>query len=173
MKQRLDMVSNVDYSIDDKYVSVQFDGVSNASGYIVSIDVGIGISRRIERAEVVKFDTDNMTDGKNYTISITSVGEGDYTDSDVYKLSFTYNRPEETYTFIKGQFMTEADLLNYLYSLGVSEDHITAHMDEENYCDGNAQVVSTSLDNREISRSELLSSQIEYTVCRMAEDEKE
>ncbi len=173
MKQRLDMVSNVDYSIDDKYVSVQFDGVSNASGYIVSIDVGIGISRRIERAEVVKFDTDNMTDGKNYTISITSVGEGDYTDSDVYKLSFTYNRPEETYTFIKGQFMTEADLLNYLYSLGVSEDHITAHMDEENYCDGNAQVVSTSLDNREISKSELLSSQIEYTVCRMAEDEKE
>ena len=48
-------------------------------------------------------ENENMTDGKNYTISITSIGEGDYTDSDVYKLNFTFLRPEETYTFKEGE----------------------------------------------------------------------
>ncbi|MBR4470377.1 MAG: helix-turn-helix domain-containing protein [Erysipelotrichaceae bacterium] len=173
VKQRLDMVSNVDYSIDDQYVNVQFDGVSNASGYIVSIDVGIGISRRIEKAEVVRFETENMTDGKNYTISITSVGEGDYTDSDVYRLNFTYQTPEETYTFIKGQFMREEDFLNYLYGIGVSEEKITRHVSDENYCEDEVSVLSTSLDNQVLTKSELLNSEIEYTICRVSEDEKE
>ena len=173
VKQRLDMVSNVEYSISQDYVSVQFDGVSNASGYIVSIDVGIGISRRIDQAEVVRFETENMTDGKNYTISITSVGEGDYTDSDVYRLNFTYNTPEETYTFIKGQFMSEEDLLNYLYALGVEQDNIRVIVSDETYCDSEVSVLSTSLDNRVVTRSELLSSIIEYTICRVAEDEEE
>ncbi len=175
VKQRLDMVSNVEYSVDEEFVSVQFDGVSNASGYIVSLDVGIGISRRVESAGVVRFENENMTDGKNYTISITSIGEGDYTDSDVYKLNFTFFRPEETYTFNEGGNMSEEEFLAYLESLGVSAERITGMPgDEDDLCAGDIVTVSwSSLDGRTVTKSELLNSDIEYTYCRIIEDEKE
>ncbi|MBQ6333672.1 MAG: helix-turn-helix domain-containing protein [Erysipelotrichaceae bacterium] len=175
IKQRLDMVSNVEYSIDDEFVSVQFDGVSNASGYIVSLDVGIGISRRIEKAGVVRFENENMTDGKYYTISITSIGEGDYVDSDVYKLSFTFIRPEETYTFAEGSNMSEEEFLAYLESLGVSLDNVKGSVGEEDdLCASDIVTVSWSnLDGQTLTKSELLSREIEYTYCRVAEDEKE
>ena len=170
IKQRLDMVSNVIYTIDEDYVSVQFDSVSNASGYIVSIDVGIGISRRIEKAEVVKFETENMTEGKNYTISIVSVGEGDYTDSDTYKLSFTYNKPEETYTFNEGEIMSEEVFIAYLRGIGVDESHI--HGKEGDYCeDDKVTIISTNLDGKTLTKSELLNMDIEYTYCRIMENE--
>ena len=175
VKQRLDMVSDVEYSIDDQYVSVQFNGVSNASGYIVSLDVGIGISRRVESAQVVKFETENMTDGKNYTLSIVSVGEGDYTDSDPYKLNFTYVKPEEKIDFPEASNMKEEDFLNYLRELGVSEDGITAVQGaEDDICAGSEVTVSSSsLDGKSLTKSELLNSDIEYTYCRVQEDEKE
>ena len=168
------MVSNVEYSVDEEFVSVQFDGVSNASGYIVSLDVGIGISRRVESAGVVRFENENMTDGKNYTISITSIGEGDYTDSDVYKLNFTFFRPEETYTFNEGGNMSEEEFLAYLESLGVSAERITGMPgDEDDLCAGDIVTVSwSSLDGRMVTKSELLNSDIEYTYCRIADDEE-
>ena len=128
VKQRLEMVSNVEYVIDDKYVSVQFDGVSNASGYIVAIDVGIGVSRRVDSAEVVKFETENMTEGKNYTISITSVGEGDYTDSDVYTKNFTYNKPEATYTFKDAQNETVEEFIEKLTKIGVDSEKMMTYV---------------------------------------------
>ncbi|MBR4484795.1 MAG: hypothetical protein IKO97_06250, partial [Erysipelotrichaceae bacterium] len=157
------------------YVSVQFNGVSNASGYIVSLDVGIGISRRVESAQVVKFETENMTDGKNYTLSIVSVGEGDYTDSDPYKLNFTYVIPEEKIDFPEASNMKEEDFLNYLRELGVSEDRITAVQGaEDDICAGSEVTVSSSsLDGKSLTKSELLNSDIEYTYCRVQEDEKE
>ena len=175
IKQRLDMVSNVEYSIDDQFVSVQFDGVANASGYIVSLDVGIGISRRVERAGVIRFENENMTDGKNYTISITSIGEGDYTDSDVYKLNFTFLRPEETYTFKEGENMSEEDFIAYLTSLGVDPERIKGSQGEEDdLCEEDKVTVSwSSLDGKALTRSELLNSDIEYTYCRVMEDEEE
>ena len=172
IKQRLDMVSDVEYNIAQDSISVQFKGVSNASGYIVSIDVGIGISRRIENAEVVKFETADMTDGKNYTITIISIGEGDYTDSDPYKLNFTYIKPEEVYTFRAGENKPEAEYVDYLLSLGVKRDQITAIPGEEDdICAGNVvTVTSSSLDGKTLSKSELLSSEIEYTYCKVLEE---
>ena len=175
VKQRLDMVSDVEYTIDMDSISVQFKGVSNASGYLVSIDVGIGVSRRIEKEEIVKFETANMTQGKNYTIAIISIGEGDYTDSDPYTLNFTYEKPEETYTFKEGENMSEEEYVNYLLSLGVSEENIKAvEGAEDDICTGDVRTVtSSSLDGKTLTRSELLSSEIEYTYCRIKENEEE
>ena len=175
VKQRLDMVSDVEYTIDMDSISVQFKGVSNASGYLVSIDVGIGVSRRIEKEEIVKFETANMTQGKNYTITIVSIGEGDYTDSDPYTLNFTYEKPEETYTFKEGENMSEEEYVNYLLSLGVSEENIKAvEGAEDDICTGDVRTVtSSSLDGKTLTRSELLSSEIEYTYCRIKENEEE
>ena len=175
VKQRLDMVSNVEYTIDDQFVSVQFDGVSNASGYIVSIDVGIGISRRVEDAGVVRFETDNMTDGKNYTISIVSVGEGDYTDSDVYKLNFTYLRPEEKISIPELNNMTVEELIRYLTELGIDESRIVqVESQEDDICGTDTELVSwTSINGKSLTKSELLNMDIEYTCCKVMDDEKE
>ena len=175
VKQRLEMVSDVQYTIDDKYVSVQFDGVSNASGYIVAIDVGIGMSRRIDIAEVVKFENENMTEGKNYTITITSVGEGDYTDSDPYKLSFTFNKPVEQYTFEEGENLPEEEFRKRLTDLGVDPGHITGIQgDEDDICAGETVTVSSSnLDGKTLSKQELLDMQIEYKYCRIMVNNEE
>jgi transcriptional regulator with XRE-family HTH domain/alpha-tubulin suppressor-like RCC1 family protein len=174
-KQRLEMVSDVEYNIDDHYVNVQFKGVSNASGYLVSIDVGIGISRRIDKEEVVRFETDNMTDGKSYTISIVSIGEGDYTDSDPFILNFVYSKPEEQYSFYQSENMSEEVFIGYLKSLGVDESRIHGiEGSEEQLCDSDGvKIVSSNLDGKTFRRSELLNMEIEYTYCRIVEDEKE
>lgn len=175
VKQRLDMVSDVKYNISQDNITVQFKGVSNASGYIVSIDVGIGISRRIEKEEIVKFETSNMTDGKNYTITITSIGEGDYTDSDPFKLNFTYVKPEEIFTFGVGENKSEAEFVDYLLSIGVSREQIKAIQGaEDDICADNIVTVSSSsLDGLTLTKSELLESEIEYTYCRVLNNEKE
>lgn len=173
VKQRLDMVSNVEYNIGDEYISVQFDPVSNASGYIVSLDVGIGISRRIEKAEVVRFETENMTDGKAYTLSIVSIGEGDYTDSDTYKLNFTYLRPEEHYTFLLERNMKVEDFIEYLKQFGVSEEQLKG-IESEDACEGDEMtVIWSSIDGKTLTKSELLNSEIEYTYCRVEENVEE
>ena len=173
VKQKLEMVSNVEYSIDDNYLSVQFDGVSNASGYIVAIDVGIGLSRRIDTAQVVKFETENMTDGKNYTISITSIGEGDYTDSDVYKQNFTYSKPEETYTFDEANNISETEFVENLLTIGVKRENIIGiEGAEDDICGGDEITVSSSnIYGKTYSRSELLNMQIEYTYCRIEKND--
>ncbi len=175
VKQRLEMVGNVEYTVDDRYVSVQFDGVSNASGYIVGIDVGIGISRRLEEPEVVKFDTVNMTEGKNYTISITSIGEGDYTDSDVYRLSFTYEKPEPVYNFRDANNQPVEEFLSFLNELGVPEENITGTEGaEDDICGGDVPTVSSSnLYGNSYKLSELRTMKIEYTYCRIEDDGKE
>ena len=173
-KQRLEMVSDVEYNIDDRYVNVQFQGVSNASGYLVSIDVGIGISRRIDREEVVRFETDNMTDGKSYTISIVSIGEGAYTDSDPFVMTFVYNKPEQVYSFYESNGMGEEVFIAYLKSLGVDETKIHGTESEEDACSKEGiTIVSSNLDGKSFRRSELLNMEIEYTYCRIIEDEKE
>ena len=175
VKQKLDMVSDVEYGIDERYISVQFKGVSNASGYIVSIDIGIGVQRRLEKEEVVKFETEGMTEGKNYTITIISVGEGDYVDSDPYKKNFTYEKPENTYTFKEGENPSEKEFLERLSEIGVDMNRVTGHEGaEDDICAGDTVTVSSSsLDGKTLSRSELLASDIEYTYCRIIDNEEE
>jgi len=173
IKQRLEMVSNVEYNIDERFISVQFDGVSNASGYLVSIDVGIGMSRRLANAEVVKFETLNMTEGKNYTITITSIGEGDYTDSDPYKLNFTYNKPEEKIYFKENRNQTVEEFVDYLISLGVKQESIVGKQGEDTCLEDKITLLSDNLSGKSFTRSELLNMIIEYTYCKIEEENEE
>ena len=115
-----------------------------------------------------------MTDGKSYTISIVSIGEGDYTDSDTYMLTFVYNKPEQIYSFYQNNGMGEDVFIAYLKSLGVDEAKIHGTESEEDVCKKEGvTIVSSNLDNKSFRRSELLDMEIEYTYCRIVEDEKE
>jgi len=90
-KQILSQVSNVDVLTYSDHIEVQFSGVKNASGYLVSINVGTGLETRIDDT-VVLFDTANMKDGKTYTISITAIGAGNYADSQPYQYKLQYEQ---------------------------------------------------------------------------------
>lgn len=92
-KITLEKVSNIEYTIDEEGVNVQFNGVHNASGYLVEINVGTGLSVHTEKDETVRFTSENMIEGKTYDISITSLGSGNYKDSDIESISFVYNKP--------------------------------------------------------------------------------
>lgn len=93
-KITLEKVSNIQYTIDAENVNVQFEGVNNASGYLVEINVGTGLSKHINKdEEIVSFTTENMIEGKTYDISVTSIGSGDYKDSDIESISFVYSKP--------------------------------------------------------------------------------
>lgn len=92
-KQTLEKVSNVSYQINEETIDISFDGVNNASAYKVSINVLTGLSKRVDSEQTVSFETLNMTEGKTYTISIVSIGSGDYKDSDAYTLNFVYEKP--------------------------------------------------------------------------------
>lgn len=176
-KQTLEKVSNISCTIDGRYVTVQFVGVSNASGYLVSIDVGIGISRRVENDDVVKFETEGMTEGKTYTISIVSIGDGDYKDSDVSKQTFVYNKPEETVTFNETDYLNKTieEVKQYFMNLGVSEDHIiNVEGSEDDICAEDIETVSkTNVDGKTFKKSELKDLIIEYACCRVINNEEE
>ena len=154
-------------------------GGVNETFTVRRISYGVGVEKtflvhspNVEKVEVVKFETDSMTEGKNYTITITSIGEGDYTDSDPYKLNFTYNKPEEKYYFKENRNQTVDEFKEYLISLGVKEEDIRGSEGEDPCTDENITLLSDSLSGKSFTRSELLSMIIEYTYCKI-EDENE
>ena len=94
-KQTLPTVTNIEYVIEQGYIDIQFTPVNNASEYLVSINVGTGIEERVSKNESqARIPSDNMIDGKYYTISIIAVGSGDYADSGSATLKFQYLEPE-------------------------------------------------------------------------------
>jgi len=103
-KQILAQVSNVDVLTYEDHIEVQYSGVKNASGYLVSINVGTGLETRTDDT-LVNFSTDNMKDGKTYTISITAIGSGNYADSQPYQYKLQYEQiiPEVSEETIDGQ----------------------------------------------------------------------
>lgn len=121
-KTTLEMVKNIEYNIDFGNIYVQFDGVNNASGYLVKLNVGTGLSKHIDELGIVGFSTENMIEGKTYTISITSEGSGDYKDSDEATLSFVYNKPERKIKIEISNYIgkDKSELENYLVSLDIS-----------------------------------------------------
>ena len=108
-----------------------------------------------------------------YTITIVSVGEGDYTDSDPYKLNFTYNKPDKTYTFNEGENLPEEEFIKKLTDLGVNPSSIVGKQGaEDDLCAGEVVTVSSSnLDGKTLTLNELLNMEIEYTYCRVLEND--
>ena len=169
-KKTLPQVSEIKYIISKDYVTISFDGVNNASGYDVSLDVGTGLSHRISEEEAVKFETANMVEGKTYTISIVAIGSGDYKDSEARELSFVYEAYVEMVEIDTIFDKSAEQFEDYLRSLGVDSEHIVSI--EEDECSGEyiITMVSGIKEGEVLSLDELLERQIEYHYCKVVDD---
>lgn len=126
-KITLEKVSEISYMLDESKIYISFKGVSNASAYLVGLNVGTGLSKRIDSSEVVDFSNDNMIEGKTYTISVISMGDENYKNSDEATLNFVYQRPimveVKPSDFIG---MSVEELEKYLDELGIDYEAQTS-----------------------------------------------
>ena len=189
MHNSLPQVRNVKVEIGQEYVIISFDPVANASGYLVTIDVGIGYSSRVDEPYLV-ISKDNFEEGRTYLLHITALGEGEYEDSDVLSLDFLYQResapqpvtptPAPTADVKEVPFSLDGltgktvnNFLAYLRGLGMREDQLSGS-ESENICSGSEPVVETVSgisDYELITMNELSQRQVNYTYCKVPEPE--
>ena len=167
-KITLEKVRNISYYVDDTSINIQFDGVSNSSGYMVRLNVGTGYSTKIEYAGVVSFLTDNMVEGRTYTIGVVALGNKDYRDSDEAQLTFVYSKPEETIDVNVSQYIgkNKNELDKYLNSLGVS---YSGEVSENEPCGEEDEIVVSisGLEDGEYNKSDMDTKLVYYTYCKM------
>lgn len=167
-KITLEKAKNIEYTLEDDNIIIEFDSVNNSSGYLVSMDVGTGLSKRVDVCQPVTFSCENMIEGKTYTISVISLGTGDYKDSDPGTLNFVYNKPEElievNVSDYKGR--NKAELEAYLNNLEID---YKGEVDESHICDGNGEEVIDIDDIKDgkYSRNELNNKLVKYTYCKV------
>lgn len=173
-KSTLETVNNIEYSIKQEEILIQFNGVKNAEGYRVEVNVGTGLEKYVDVPQTVSFSTENMIEGKTYTIAITSVGSGDYKDSDEATKNFIYNKPEETIMIKISEFIgkNKNSLEDYL-----KQNDITykSHVEMNVPCELFEETVETieGLDDGEYKVSELSTKTVEFTYCKVNYDEQE
>lgn len=167
-KSTLEKCSGIEYMLDQENIYIQFEGVNNSSGYLVSLNVGTGLSKRVDNAETVEFSTENMIEGKTYTISIISIGTGDYKDSDPSELSFIYNKPEEVVNVEIEEYVGKSveELQEYLEKIDVT---YKGDVDEEAICDGNNEIIVKidGLKNGPYEESDLITKLVRFTYCKV------
>lgn len=167
-KSTLEKCSGIEYMLDQENIYIQFEGVNNSSGYLVSLNVGTGLSKRVDNAETVEFSTENMIEGKTYTIRIISIGTGDYKDSDPSELSFIYNKPEEVVNVEIEEYVGKSveELQEYLEKIDVT---YKGDVDEEAICDGNNEVIVKidGLKNGPYEESDLITKLVRFTYCKV------
>ena len=170
-KVTLEKVSNIEYTLDQDNIYIQFEGVSNASGYVVNIDVGTGLSKHLDALQPVAFSCENMIEGKTYTISITSIGSGDFKDSDPKELSFVYNKPEKIVDINVEEYVgqSKAELEDYLKNLDIT---FKGEVDEDSVCDGKDEYVVeiNGLKDGQYTESEIATKLVKYTYCKLEYD---
>ena len=170
-KTTLEKVKDIEYSLNSETIKIQFDGVNNASGYIVALNVGTGMSKHLDGVETVEFLTENMVEGKTYTISITSLGTGDYKDSDVAELSFVYNKPVKMINIKASEYIgkNKAEFEAFLTNLDIS---FAGEADENVPCELADEVVVgiNGLDDGEYSEDELSTKLVRYKYCKVVEE---
>ena len=163
-KITLEKVSNIEYSLDQENIYIQFDGVSNASGYLVELNVGTGLSKHLDAAQPIYFTNENMIEGKTYTISITSLGSGEYKDSDEAEISFVYNKPEKLTKVEVSQFIGKdrKELDEYLEKLDVT---FKGEVDEKYENEEAFEVVIEidGIEDGDYKESELTTMLVKYT----------
>ena len=189
MRNTLPQVRNVKVEIGQEYVIISFEPVANASGYLVTIDVGIGYSAKVEEPYLV-ISKDHFDNDKTYLLHITALGEGEYEDSDVLSLDFRYHNdpspqpieptPQPTSDVVEVPFSLDGltgktvnNFLAYLHGLGVRDDQLSGS-ESGNICTGSEPVVesvSGISDYEQITKSELSGRQIQYSYCKMPEPE--
>ena len=167
-KITLEKVKDIEYIVEDGNIFIQFDGVNNASGYLIELNVGTGLSKRIDSLGTVGFSTENMIDGKTYTISIISCGSGDYKDSDEASISFVYNKPENMTNVEISKYigLDKAVLEAYLTGLDVS---FMAEESTDTICDGLEPCVLEidGLEDGVYNESQLSTAFVKYTYCKV------
>lgn len=179
--QILAQVSNVKIYRDGDELCVSFDGVANASGYSVSIDLGTGINKTVEKAEVVKFDVVNMQDSQSYKVSIVALGNDEYLDSYPYVKDFLFKvgdvtneeKQEDADVITIGEVidLTKTKFDSYLAYLGIDEDNITA-VESDEVCGGKEAVVievSGIAKGEKVTTSEIASRKVKYKYCKIVE----
>ena len=171
-KITLETVNNIEYNIKQNEIDIQFDGIKNADGYRVEINVGTGLEKYIETPQTVSFTTENMIEGKTYSISITSVGSGDYKDSDVASKTFVYNKPEKKISINVSDYIgkNKKELDKYL-----TENDITykSEVDSTIPCTLYEETVESieGIEDGEYNESELATKIVKYTYCKVKYDE--
>lgn len=167
-KATLEKVSDIEYQLDQENIYIQFEGVNNSSGYLVSLNVGTGLSKRIDNVETVEFSCENMIEGKTYTISVISIGTGDYKDSDSSDLSFVYSKPEKVIDVEIEDYVGKSieELEQYLQEIDVT---YKGDVDEEAICDGNNEVVVKidGLKDGPYEESDLTTKLVRFTYCKV------
>ena len=173
-KMTLDKVKNIEYSIEKENIYIQFAGVNNANGYIINIDVGTGLSKHIENTEMVEFSNENMIEGKTYTISVISLGTGDYKDSDPAEINFVYEKPEEKIDVEVSLYIgkSKEELEKYLSHLDIGYE---ASVAKDTLCENDKGCVIEiyGIEDGKYTRAELDAKLVEYTYCDLGEEGNE
>lgn len=173
-KTTLETVNNIEYTISQDEICIQFEGEKNADGYRVAINVGTGLEKYVDTPQIVSFTTENMIEGKTYTITITSVGSGDYKDSDEAKCMFTYNKPEKVVKINVSGFIGKDKKLLEEY-LEKNDITFKATVDSNIPCKLYEETVESidGIEDGEYNESEVVTKIVEYTYCKVNYDEKE
>ena len=178
LKTTLAQVSGVSLNMSEDAVTVRFDPVANASGYVVSIDAGIGLSQYITGGEV-SFSADNFTEQASYTLTIITKGEDDYEDSAPLVYNFTYvpyvPPQEDVFTLDELIGKTVTNFEAYLKGLDYDITRLT-RVETEEICEGEeASVTGVSgiYEHESIRKSELQQRQITYSYCKVVPNGEE
>ncbi|MBQ1476911.1 MAG: helix-turn-helix domain-containing protein [Erysipelotrichaceae bacterium] len=178
LKTTLAQVSGVNLNMSEDAVTVRFDPVANASGYVVSIDAGIGLSQYI-RNEEVSFSADNFTEQASYTLTIITKGEDDYEDSAPLVYNFTYvpyvPPQEDVFTLDELIGKTVTNFEAYLKGLDYDITRLT-RVETEEICEGEEAIVtgvSGIYEHESIRKSELQQRQITYSYCKVVPNGEE
>ena len=175
----LSQVTNVNIEINET-VNVSFDKVQNALGYKISLivpDVDT-CTYEVSSNETVSFVTDNLVEGNEYEITISTIGDGKkYLDSAPLSVYFTYQKNEETsedyyVTIDVDLYSMNADELEvYLRSIGINDiEKIAVECEDEKEGTVLPSVNGISSNQRYL-KSELSKAMVSYNYCKIKEEE--
>lgn len=172
----LPQVSDVRISFENNDVLVKFKGVPHATGYLVSIDAGIGISHFVSNEEEeILFTKDNFENEKEYTLSIVSMGDGNYENSAPLSTNFVYytydnnNNENPTFTIDTLIGKTKNNFEAYFRGLNYDINRFSAQ-EAETLCTGEEAIilsVSGIYEGESLTNEELQSRNISYTYCKL------
>ncbi len=175
----LPQVSNVSIEINET-INVSFDKVDKALGYKISLivpDVDT-CTYEVSSNETVSFVADNLVEGSEYEITISTIGDGKkYLDSAPLSVNFIYQKNEETnedyyVTVDVDLYSMNADELEaYLKSIGINDiEKIAVECEDEKEGTVLPSVNGISSNQRYL-KSELSKAMVSYNYCKIKEEE--
>ncbi|MFV0479180.1 MAG: helix-turn-helix domain-containing protein [Anaerorhabdus sp.] len=98
--ETLDKVENIKISQEGDTITISWDAVTDAAGYLVEIDLPTAYSETVEETSVV-IESSRFTEGKTYTISIVAQdAENEVFNSEASKVTYQHTlQPTPTPTF--------------------------------------------------------------------------